>query len=242
MVADRGTVTRANLEAIRRADGLERITALNAPQGKRRARTGAVQPSLFDEHNLAEITSEQFPGERPVICRNPLVAAERARKREALLAATETDLEPIARVERGTLADAARIGVAVGEVIKRHPCQTALRLGVLRRTPRLQRKTDQIAQEAALDGIYVLRTTVTPQRLDAPDVVRAYKQLKRGRTPTSQTSRTPLNLSNRAESTTDCTRNFGPCGRRRASARPRRGPASDQRRPASRRGALSGKR
>ncbi|HJW10157.1 MAG TPA: IS1634 family transposase [Albitalea sp.] len=121
LVADRGMVTKANLDAIRDADGIAWITALKAPQIKRLARAGAVQPSLFDEHNLAEIESDEFPDERLVVCRNPLVAAERARKREALLGATEADLEPIrARVAAGLLTDAAQIGLAVGEVIKRH--------------------------------------------------------------------------------------------------------------------------
>ena len=179
LVADRGMVTRANLEAIREASGVAWITALKAPQVKRLARTGAFQPSLFDEHNLAEITSEEFPGERLVVCRNPLVAAERARKREALLAATETDLEPIAeRVAAGRLTDAAEIGLAVGEVIKRHRVKKHFALEIADGRFSYARKSEQIAEEAALDGIYVLRTSVASERLDTPDVVRAYKQLK----------------------------------------------------------------
>jgi hypothetical protein len=179
LVADRGMVTRANLDAIRDADGIEWITALKAPQVKRLARTGAFQPSLFDEVNLAEITADEFPGERLVVCRNPLVAAERARKREALLEATEADLEPIAeRVAAGRLTDAAQIGLAVGEVIKRHRVKKHFALDIADGRLSYQRKTDRIAEEAALDGIYVLRTTVAAERLDAPDVVRAYKQLK----------------------------------------------------------------
>jgi Transposase DDE domain len=179
LVADRGMVTRANLEAIREASGVEWITALKAPQVKRLARTGAFQPSLFDEQNLAEVASEEFPGERLVVCRNPLVAAERARKREALLAATETDLEPIAeRVAAGRLTDAAAIGLAVGEVIKRHRVKKHFTLEIADGRFSYARKSEQIAEEAALDGIYVLRTSVASQRLDAPDLVRAYKQLK----------------------------------------------------------------
>jgi hypothetical protein len=179
LVADRGMVTRANLDAIRQADGIEWITALKAPQVKRLARTGAFRPSLFDEVNLAEVASDEFPGERLVVCRNPLVAEERARKREALLAATEAELEPIrARVERGTLHDAAAIGLAVGEVIKRHRVKKHFALDISDGHFAYARKTDRIAEEAALDGIYVLRTTVAAERLDAPDVVRAYKQLK----------------------------------------------------------------
>jgi hypothetical protein len=179
LVADRGMVTRANLEAIRLADAIEWITALKAPQVKRLARTGAFQPSLFDEVNLAEITAEKFPGERLVVCRNPLVAAERARTRAALLEATEADLQPIReRVAAGRLTDAAQIGLAVGEVIKRHRVKKHFAIEISDGHFTYQRKTEPIAEEAALDGIYVLRTSVAAERLDAPDVVRAYKQLK----------------------------------------------------------------
>jgi Transposase DDE domain len=179
LVADRGMVTRANLDAMRAADGVQWITALKAPQVKRLARTGAFQPSLFDEVNLAEVHSDEFPGERLIVCRNPLVAAERARKREALLAATEAELAPIAaRVQRGTLHDAGAIGLAVGEVIKRHRVKKHFALDISDGHLHYQRRSERIAEEAALDGIYVLRTTVAAERLDAPDVVRAYKQLK----------------------------------------------------------------
>jgi Transposase DDE domain len=179
LVADRGMVTRANLDAIRQADGIEWITALKAPQVKRLARTGAFQPSLFDQVNLAEVQSDEFPGERLLVCRNPLVADERARKREALLAATEAELAPIReRVAAGRLTDAAAIGLAVGEVIKRHRVKKHFALDISDGHLHYQRKQAQIAEEAALDGIYVLRTTVAADRLDAPDVVRAYKQLK----------------------------------------------------------------
>jgi hypothetical protein len=178
LVADRGMVTRANLDAIRDADGIEWITALKAPQVKRLARTGTFQPSLFDQQNLAEIQSDEFPGGL-VVCRNPLVAQERARKREALLEATEADLAPIAeRVAAGRLTDAAAIGLAVGEVIKRHRVKKHFALDIADGRFSYARKNEQIAEEAALDGIYVLRTTVAAERLDAPDVVRAYKQLK----------------------------------------------------------------
>ncbi len=179
LVADRGMVTRANLDKMRQSHGIDWITALKAPQVKRLARTGAFQPSLFDEQDLAEITSQDFPGERLVVCRNPLVAAERARKREALLAATEADLAPIReRVERGSLHDAAEIGLAVGEVIKRHRVKKHLALEIADARFDYQRKNEQIAAEAALDGIYVLRTSLAAGRLDTADVVRAYKQLK----------------------------------------------------------------
>jgi hypothetical protein len=179
LVADRGMVTRANLEAIRASPGVEWITALKAPQVKRLARTGAFQPSLFDELNLAEISSDEFPGERLVVCRNPLVASERQRKRAALLAATEADLEPIrARVAAGRLSDPAAIGLAVGEVIKRHRVKKHFALEISDGHFAYRRQVDRIAEEAALDGIYVLRTSVAAARLEATDVVRAYKQLK----------------------------------------------------------------
>jgi len=179
LVADRGMVTRANLEALREVEGLDWITALRAPQVQRLARSGAFQPSLFDQPDLAEISSPDFPGERLVVCRNPLVAAERARKREVLLAATEADLAPIReRVERGTLAGAAAIGLAVGEVIKRHRVKKHFQLEIGDTSFSYQRKQAEITAEAALDGIYVLRTSLPSERLAAPEVVRAYKQLK----------------------------------------------------------------
>jgi len=179
VVADRGMVTRANLDALRACDGVDWITALKAPQVKRLVRTGAFQPSLFDQTNLAEITSEDFPDERLVVCRNPLVAAERARKREALLQATEAGLAPIAaRVTNGTLVAAGEIGLAVGPALSRYRVKKHFTVTITDGHLTYTRKTEQIAHEAALDGIYVLRTSVAPDRLDTPAVVRAYKQLK----------------------------------------------------------------
>ena len=112
VVADRGMVTKANIELLGQAGGVDWITALKAPTIKKLARSGVFQPSLFDEQNLGEITDPgEFPGERLIVCRNPLIGAQRARKREELLAATETDLALIkARVDRGTLLGAAQMG------------------------------------------------------------------------------------------------------------------------------------
>lgn len=178
VVADRGMVTRANLDALAAADGVDWITALKAPQVKKLARSGAVQPSLLDETDLAEVSSEDFPGERLIVCRNPLVAAERARKREDLLEATEAELAPIAeRVERGTLVDAGEIGLAVGPALGRYRVKKHFDVQISDAHFTFARKSEQISQEAALDGIYALRTSVGEDRLDAPDVVRAYKQL-----------------------------------------------------------------
>ena len=139
----------------------------------------ALQLSLFDEANLAEITSEEHPGERLVVCRNPLVAADRARKREELLAATERGLAEIAeRVKRGTLSGADQIGLAVGPALKRYRVKKHFEVKITDTTFTYQRKAAQIEREAALDGIYVLRTSVGDTDLDAAEVVRSYKELK----------------------------------------------------------------
>ncbi len=146
---------------------------------KKLVKDGALQLSLFDEQDLAEIAADEYPGERLVVCRNPLVASERARKREDLLAATERALTEIAgRVEHGTLHGQAEIGLAVGEVWNRWRMRKHFRVEITDTSLAFARKTEQIAAEAALDGIYVLRTSVTASELAAADVVRAYKQLK----------------------------------------------------------------
>ena len=179
VVSDRGMVTKANLELLRTDGQAAWITALKAPQVKRLVADGALQLSLFDEHNLAEIAAEDYPGERLVVCRNPLVAQERARKRDDLLAATERALAEIQhRVEQGTLVGEAAIGLAVGAVWNRWRVRKHFQVEITDTSFAFQRKTDQIAAEAALDGIYVLRTSVAQAELSAPDVVRAYKQLK----------------------------------------------------------------
>jgi transposase len=180
VVSDRGMVTKANLEAMRDADGVDWITALKAPQVKRLARREVLQPSLFDELNLAEIEDRQeYPGERLVVCRNPLVAEERRRKREDLLEATERELGEIARrVKQGTLAGEAEIGLAVGAVWNRWRVKKHFELEITDTSLSLRRKQEQIDQEAALDGIYVLRTSVSAETLASPEVVRSYKLLK----------------------------------------------------------------
>ena len=179
VVSDRGMVTKANL-ALLRADGdAAWITALKAPQVKKLVTDGALQLSLFDEQDLAEIAADDYPGERLVVCRNPLVAAERARKRDDLLAATERALIEIrARVEQGSLRGEAAIGLAVGEVWNRWRVRKHFRVEITATSLAFARSKDQIAAEAALDGIYVLRTSVVESDLRAADVVRAYKQLK----------------------------------------------------------------
>ena len=140
---------------------------------------GPLQLSLFDEQDLAEITSPDFPGERLVACRNPVLAADRARKREDLLAATEKLLAPlIARVQAGKLTGAAEIGVEVGKVISTYKTGKHFAVTITDHSLAVTRKQDQIDAEAALDGFYVLRTPVPAAELDAAGVVTAYKNLK----------------------------------------------------------------
>jgi hypothetical protein len=187
MVGDRGMITSARIAALNQAgDGTQLpdpygwITALRAPAiRKLMADDGPLQLSLFDEQDLAEITSPDFPGERLVACRNPVLAADRARKREDLLAATEQLLAPlIARVAAGRLAGAASIGVEVGKVISRYKTGKHFQITIADDSLAVTRRQDQIDAEAALDGFYVLRTPVPAAELDAPGVVSAYKNLK----------------------------------------------------------------
>jgi hypothetical protein len=187
MVGDRGMITSARIKALnQQEDGTARpdrygwITALRAPAiRKLMAEDGPLQLSLFDEQDLAEITSEEFPGERLICCRNPVLAADRARKREDLLQATQTLLAPlIARVQAGRLTGAAAIGVEAGKVISKYKTAKHFQLTITDDTLAVARRQDQIDAEAALDGFYVLRTPVPAIELDAPAVVTAYKNLK----------------------------------------------------------------
>jgi hypothetical protein len=179
LVGDRGMLTSARIETLR-AVGLDWISALRGPAIRTLAQDGALQLGLFDERNLAEISHPEFPGERLVVCRNPALAAERARKRVELLDATEATLAKlVARVEVGTLRGAARIGLAVGRVIDRFKMAKHFELLITDERLAVSRRTDAIAAESALDGLYILRTSVPAERLDAPGVVRSYKLLAR---------------------------------------------------------------
>jgi hypothetical protein len=184
VVADRGMVTKANIEQLTQADGVDWITALKAPTIKKLARSGIFQPSLFDEQNLGEITDvAEFPGERLIVCRNPLIGAQRARKRTELLAATEIDLAAIAhRVTAGTLSGADKIGLATGPALKRYRMKKHFDTTITDTTFTYTRKHDEIAAEAALDGFYILRTSLTETDLSTCDVVRAYKNLEQAET------------------------------------------------------------
>jgi Transposase DDE domain len=187
MVGDRGMITSARIAALNQAedgtprpDPYEWITALRAPAVKKlMTEGGPLQLSLFDEQDLAEITSPDFPGERLVACRNPVLAADRARKREDLLQATEKLLAPIAaRVAAGRLHGAAAIGVEAGKVISKYKTGKHFNLTITDDSLAIERRQDRIGAEAALDGFYVLRTPVPADQLDAPAVVSAYKNLK----------------------------------------------------------------
>src|SRR5438128_4739903 len=178
LIIDRGMTTKANLETLAAAEGIGWVRALKGPQVKKLVKEGSLQLSLFDQTSLAEIASADYPGERLVVCRNPLVAGERARKREDLLAATEAALAPIKqRVDAGTLVEAAEIALAVGQVINRRKVKKHFELAITDGRFEYRRKQAQIDEEAALDGFYVLRTNLTDEALTAPDVVRSYKQL-----------------------------------------------------------------
>jgi hypothetical protein len=189
MVGDRGMITSARIQAMNQAgdgtrlpdaDTYEWITALRAPAIKKlMADDGPLQLSLFDQQDLAEITSPDFPGERLIACRNPVLAADRARTREDLLAATEKLLAPIiTRVRAGRLQGAGEIGVEVGKVITRYKTGKHFAVTITDTTLAIERRQDQIDAEAALDGFYVLRTPVPADELDTAAVVTAYKNLK----------------------------------------------------------------
>jgi hypothetical protein len=179
LVGDRGMITSARIDALRELGGTGWLTALRAPAvAKLAAEDGPLQLSLFDQQDLAEITHPGYPGERLIACRNPALAAQRARKREDLLATTEKLLAPIqTAVSEGRLAGADAIGLKVGRVINRYPMAKHLQVAITDTSLAITRRQSQIDTEAALDGIYVLRTSLPTDTLDAPGVVLAYKNL-----------------------------------------------------------------
>jgi transposase len=180
LVGDRGMITETRLEEALKPAGLDWITALRAPAIRGLVEAGTLQLSLFDERDLAEITAPDYPGERLVACRNPLLADERARKRGELLDATEKKLTSIQnRVRRAKrpLRGKDKIALAVGAVIDRYKMAKHFALTIADRDVTFERKTAQIKAEAALDGIYVVRTSLKPETLDATSTVKTYKQL-----------------------------------------------------------------
>ncbi|MBA2434772.1 MAG: IS1634 family transposase [Chthoniobacterales bacterium] len=181
VVGDRGMLTEARIrEDLQSVEGLSWITALRSPAIKRLVECGEVSQSLFDEANLAEITSADFPGERLMVCRNPLLAHDRARKREELLQATEAELAKISaatRRVRNRLKGADQIALKVGAIRNKHKVGKHFEIEISDESLRYSRKVDKIRAEAALDGIYVVRTNVPSEQMSANDTVRTYKSL-----------------------------------------------------------------
>ncbi len=181
LVGDRGMLTSARIDSELRPAQLDWITALRAPQIKALVEADALQLSLFDEQNLIEITHPDYPGERLVCCRNPALAAQRTRKRDDLLAATEKELEKIAaatRRARRPLRGRETIGMRVGKVINHYKMAKHFTIEITDEAFTFSRKSDQINAEAALDGIYVLRTSLPEHTLADDDVVLRYKGLE----------------------------------------------------------------
>ena len=180
LVGDRGMLTAARLREDVRPAGLDWITALRAPQVKALVRDGDLQLTLFDQADLAEITSPDFPGERLIACMNPFLEADRARKREALLAATEADLGKIAAAcarARRPLRGKDTIAVRADRVLRRRKVAKHFTVQITDDSIRYARDQDSIAAEAKLDGIYVVRTSVGPGHLDSGEAVSSYKAL-----------------------------------------------------------------
>ena len=181
LVGDRGMLTEARIREDVKPAGLDWISALRGPAIRKLVASGAIQPSLFDERDLVEVRADAHPDERLVVCRNPLLAEERARKREELLAATEKLLEPVAAATRRKnkrLTGADRIGARVGKVIGKYKMAKHFDWDIDDDGCfGYRRNAASIAAEAALDGLYVIRTSLPEERLDADGAVRAYKRL-----------------------------------------------------------------
>ena len=180
LIGDRGMITEARINETVKPAGINFITALRAPAIHSLVEAGSIQLSLFDQRDLAEVSSPDYPDERLIVCRNPLLADERSRKRRELLDATEQDLREIqARVRRAKrpLRGKEKIGLAVGAVLNHYKVGKHFDVKITDADLTFERKTEQINAEALLDGIYVLRTDVKPAILDAAGTVRAYKNL-----------------------------------------------------------------
>ena len=180
-VGDRGMLTSARIEQVLKPQGMDWVSSLRAPQiAQLAAEHGPLQPSLFDERNLLELSSQHFPGERLVVCRNPLLAEERTRKRLALLEATESDLAKIAAAterSRRPLRGEQAIALRVGRVIERFHMAKHFALAITDSSLVWSRRHEAIAAEAALDGLYVIRTSLPSDTLDADATVATYKSL-----------------------------------------------------------------
>ena len=180
LVGDRGMLTEARIREDVKPAGLDWISALRGPAVRSLVESGTVQLSLFDETDLVEIRSDAYPGERLMVCRNPLLAEQRARKRDELLEATEALLDPIVAAtkrEKWRLKGQDKIGVRVGKVVGKYKMAKHFELKIGEESFGYRRKPESIAAEAALDGLYVVRTSLTETQLDAEATVRAYKRL-----------------------------------------------------------------
>jgi hypothetical protein len=181
LVGDRGMITSARIEQdLKQAPGLEWITALRGPAIRKLVETGVLDVSLFDERDLAEVSSPDYPGERLIVCRNPLLATDRKRKREELLRATERELAKVAAATQRVahpLCGKDRIGLRVGRVLGRFKVGKHFKLTITEERFAYHRNPITIAEEAALDGIYVIRTSVATQALSPEDTVLSYKRL-----------------------------------------------------------------
>jgi transposase len=178
MVGDRGMISSKAIAELRETDGIAWITALKSVSIRALVEQGQLQLDLFDERNLLELSSPDYPGERLVACRNPQLAKLRTHKRQELLAATEASLDKIkARVDAGKLIGRDEIGLRAGKLINQYKMAKHFELAIGDTTFTFSRKSAGIAAEAALDGIYIIRTSVPPQQMDPADCVRNYKSL-----------------------------------------------------------------
>jgi len=176
LVGDRGMITQKQIDDIKEYEGVEWITALKSGAIRKLMDTKVIQPTLFDEHNLFELVHPDFPGEKLVACRNPELAYRRKHKRQALLKATTTELEKIhSMIERGYLKDVDKIGVRVGKVINKYKMAKHFKLEITEKKFCFEIDEEKVKEEAALDGIYVIRTSL--EELLAEDAVRHYKSL-----------------------------------------------------------------
>ena len=178
LVGDRGMISHKAIEELRSLDGLAWITPLKSAQIRSLVEGGALQLGLFDERNLIEFIHPEYPGERLMACRNQILGRLRAHKREALLVATEKELDKVrARIENGSLAGRDKIGVRVGRVVNKYKVAKLFALAIEDHGFEFHRITESIAAEAALDGIYIIRTSVPNQQMDSAEAVRSYKAL-----------------------------------------------------------------
>src|SRR5450759_2099352 len=178
LVGDRGMISHKAIGELKDIEGMAWITALKSGQIRGLVDAGALQLGLFDERNLFEFSDPKYPGERLIACRNPQLAKLRAHKRQALLQATRLELDKITeRVERGALRGQAAIGLKLGRVLDKYKVGKHFELSVTDTQVKYQILENQVAAEAALDGIYVIRTGLPKKQMSAPDAVRSYKAL-----------------------------------------------------------------